>query len=421
MITEIKSESNSAIKITGNAEISVVEGKINIMGIELSKNNKFKIQGIASGQIFQNSTIKIDHDGNTIIETTKVPICKNYDKFMDLLIEKVSGKKQTKYLFVGHIDAGKSTMLIAAANRLISNGYKVGILDLDVGQSISKRPASITYSIVNEISINELKLTNIASRFVGVLSPYNFEYRTIAAAKMVLQHATDVDVILIDTPGWIQDARARDYMYSIYETLDVDMIFSFGNYIKLRPFIKLIDKRNIHHLYVGKSIFAESRNWQIRKTNRENAFSELFKDSKYFEIPLSEVVIEYSQIGSGIPIDLNIADETILWAETIEDYLIIITKGLDFEEIENFQNIFFDNKTKIIIGENLIGLVVGLMDAKGLLIGYGKIHELKQENDDLIFVIESNIKEDKIKGLAFSLIRLDENFKELDRLKPRDI
>ncbi len=421
MKTEINTENEYAIKITGSAEIKVTKGTINLFGIELNEGSTLKIENMISGQISPNSIIEIVSDETTIIETTKTPVCKNYQKFMDLLIEQINKDHLTKYLFVGHVDAGKSTMLLSAANRLISKGHKVGILDLDVGQSISKRPAAINLSIVDGLAIDQLKLKHLSSRFVGVVSPYNFEYRIIAATKMLMKQVEDVDVILIDTPGWIQDARGRDFMYSIYEVIEADFIFSFGDDTILRPFIKLLNARQISHLYVGKSIFAESRDWQIRKNNRENAFRDLFENAKKFKITLSNLITEFSQIGSGIPTDLKIADETILWAEAINEYLIIITKGLEFKEIEQLKYELFDNKTKVIQSEQLKGLVVGLMDKKGYLLGYGRINDLERNGSELNLIIESNVPPEQIKGIAFSIIRLDENYRELDRLKFREL
>ena len=205
-------------------------------------------------------------------------------------IGEVFERKGGRLFVIGASDSGKTTFLLFILNFLIKKGKRVGMLDLDIGQSSIGPPTTVGFGIANKEveTLTEIKPEKLY--FVGSVSPKGHLLQILIGAEKLIREVEKhrVDHLLVDTTGLVDGPVAEILKEAKIEIINPDFIILFEekgereNLIK--PFI-FSEKRIIR---VKPSPYVSQRDREERIKYRENRFKEYFKDRKILKIIFSE-------------------------------------------------------------------------------------------------------------------------------------
>ena len=144
-------------------------------------------------------------------------------------IGEVFERKGGRLFVIGASDSGKTTFLLFMLNFLIKKGKRVGMLDLDIGQSSIGPPTTVGFGIANK----EVKvLTEIEPKklyFVGSVSPKGHLLQILIGAEKLIREVEKhrVDHLLVDTTGLVDGPVAEILKEGKIEIINPDFIILF--------------------------------------------------------------------------------------------------------------------------------------------------------------------------------------------------
>ena len=341
-------EKGTDIVVKGPCSIKVIQGKVDISGIEIT--DTFHIRN--------NKTFTI----TTLTESEIDSNCNVLAKYPSLgwrtIAEKISGK----IIVIGKQNSGKSYL----AN-IISNVQRSPILDADIGQSSLFIPTFISLSNIKEtLTPREKGFTNL--EFFGDITPsVNPKFHQALISKLSYL----VNSIVIDTDGWVSGYQSYRHKIELIYIVDPDFIILFEDSNKDLPFDikRRVIKAKAFPLDVDRS-----RNQ--RKLYRQSLYREYFNTK-------NEIKIETDKLF-GNPITDRLF---ISWGDMVQ--------LSDEEPCEGYY----------IKLEDIKGLLVGLT-LKGKTIGAGLITDITRD------YITIRTREKEADGILLGNINLNENFEE---------
>ncbi|MCD6168595.1 MAG: hypothetical protein J7J33_04745, partial [Caldisericia bacterium] len=189
-------------------------------------------------------------------------------------IGEVFERKGGRLFVIGASDSGKTTFLLFILNFLIKKGKRVGMLDLDIGQSSIGPPTTVGFGIANKEveTLTEIKPEKLY--FVGSVSPKGHLLQILIGAEKLIREVEKhrVDHLLVDTTGLVDGPVAEILKEAKIEIINPDFIILFEekgereNLIK--PFI-FSEKRIIR---VKPSPYVSQRDREERIKYREERF-----------------------------------------------------------------------------------------------------------------------------------------------------
>lgn len=212
-------------------------------------------------------------------------------------------KDGKKLIVIGSSDSGKSTFIFYMLKELFSNGKKIGILDLDIGQSNIGPPGTIGFGVIDKDvnSLNEIEPKKMF--FIGSFSPKgNLLQIIIGGYKLIKEMENmNLDYILIDTTGLVDGFIAEVLKHNKIEILNPNFIVIFEKDLErenlIRPF--LYDKRKIFRLKPSENVVERSRLERIEYRNKR--FKDYFMHNKKVEIHFKESNIIGYDLKKFIP------------------------------------------------------------------------------------------------------------------------
>jgi polynucleotide 5'-hydroxyl-kinase GRC3/NOL9 len=199
------------------------------------------------------------------------------------------------YLILGATDTGKTTLALALVRYAASRG-PVGFIDADIGQSHIGPPATVGWAVVNDpqIDFNRLMVNGIG--FVGDITPVGHLLQLTAAITQCFQQISKlVDLVIIDTPGFINGQAADVLWWTVQHILQPELILAVQRNDELKEIIaglQFIGNR-IEQIHCPSQIPTKSP--QERQRYRQSQFNKYFKDHYLYNINLRHVAIQRSR------------------------------------------------------------------------------------------------------------------------------
>lgn len=241
------------------------------------------------------------------------------------LLEVIKEEKGTSIL-LGATDTGKSTLARFLIFNLCEQGLKVALVDADIGQSFLGPPTTIGFSIFKSDPTWELILSPPELFFVGSTTPEgHFPIHLKGVKKMVDKAAShEVDVILVDTTGFVSDEGGKELKTRKIELLLPRFVLALQKSDELEPILEQVkDNLSSRIIRLPLSEHVRSRSMEERRIYREDRFQEYFKNSVIQELALEGVHLEGDVLdpnGEILPLD---------WALKIQGLLIGLKDGND--------------------------------------------------------------------------------------------
>ncbi|HQP00643.1 MAG TPA: Clp1/GlmU family protein, partial [Caldisericia bacterium] len=187
-------------------------------------------------------------------------------------------KNGKKLMVIGGSDSGKSTFILYLANEIFKIGKKVGVLDLDIGQSNIGPPGTISFGIVKKNLNNLSEIEPDKMYFIGGVSPKgNLLQLVVGSFKLLKAMEKEfLDYILIDTTGLVNGIIAEVLKHNKIEILDPDYIIIFENENEIDNLIKPFIYGNKKIVKIKPSSNSIERTRLERMEYRNKKFREYF-------------------------------------------------------------------------------------------------------------------------------------------------
>jgi polynucleotide 5'-hydroxyl-kinase GRC3/NOL9 len=149
-------------------------------------------------------------------------------------------------VFLGGIDAGKSTLARATAAHALRLGRSVAYLDADVAQKTVGPPATVGLKHIREA--DDLTFERMADAdalgFVGSTSPQDHLVPLTGALQRLRERAKSegAELVVVDTGGEVGGIRGQLVKYYKVDALEPDLVIGLQRGEELEPILGVIDR-----------------------------------------------------------------------------------------------------------------------------------------------------------------------------------
>ena len=163
----------------------------------------------------------------------------------DRLVDRAAREART-VLFVGGLDAGKSTLARATAAFALRRGRTVAYLDADVAQKTVGPPATVGLKHVREPDDLTLERLSHADSlgFVGSTSPQGHVLPLVGALARLRDRGRSegADLIVVDTSAMVSGIWGQLVKYYKVDTLEPDLVVGLQRGEELEPVLGVIQR-----------------------------------------------------------------------------------------------------------------------------------------------------------------------------------
>ena len=163
----------------------------------------------------------------------------------DRLVDRAARDAKT-VLFIGGLDAGKSTLARATAAYALHVGRTVAYLDADVSQKTVGPPATVGMKHIR--SLDDLTFDRLAEAdhlgFVGSTSPADHLLPLVGALARLRDRARaeGADLVIVDTGGVVGGISGQLVKYYKVDALEPDLIVGLQRGEELEPVLGVIER-----------------------------------------------------------------------------------------------------------------------------------------------------------------------------------
>jgi len=195
-------------------------------------------------------------------------------------------------LILGASDTGKTT-LAAALGRQLAASRPVGIIDADIGQSHIGPPTTVGWAVIEDTQTDFSKLTPCCISFVGDITPVGHLLQLTAAIAQCAEQVSKVtELIIVDTPGFISGPAASALWWTVQRILRPKLILAVQQNDELSDILA-----GLWHPGCGLELIKSPpqipvKSPQNRRSYRQCQFSKYFRDSRLYNVSLSNVAVQ---------------------------------------------------------------------------------------------------------------------------------
>ena len=238
-------------------------------------------------------------------------------------------------LVIGESDTGKTSFTAVLANGLLAQGYRVAVVDADLGQSEIGPPTTIGLGrVVTPIErLGQAELVGLY--FVGAISPPGYLLPTVTGTRLMVEKAfrMGMDKVLVDTSGLIQGELGRALKRHKIDVLDPDLIICLQRGTECEHILRSYDLGTRPGIVrLNAAVDARRRSQEARRAHRDAAFQSYFQSAKSLSLDLSRVILQEPALFVGQPLNSKqleelsvVVEDVVLWAERHGSELTLIT------------------------------------------------------------------------------------------------
>ncbi len=420
MITRIRLDPGQIVRVMGPARARVVSGQVLVLGAIFNPGDEFAISKYRSYAIkgLVETSIEIVLDAGGSIEKP-LPGEEVIDKWVSE-IDSLIQKGCRRIIVVGPVDSGKTSVVALASNRSLLRGFRVGVIDADVGQADIGPPASVSASVVSKqiLWLRELEADHI--RFIGSITPQRNERRIVAAVVDLVSRLErkGVDTIIVDTDGWIQGINSIEYKAEMARFINADAVIIVGDDFLYQSVKQIFSGLPCRAVFLESPKIRRERSRDERRALRSEAYRRYLTPLYERLVDLSSVSIYGSCFFSGRRVRgreeefQKMLRVRVLGVSETSDTYYVVTEGQPPAQaigaaIERLE------KQVYVLDKNIArGALLSIIgsDYQEKALGILKDFDLGKS-----VAIIATPYTGKIKGIIFGSIRLGEDFEELGK------
>jgi polynucleotide 5'-hydroxyl-kinase GRC3/NOL9 len=203
----------------------------------------------------------------------------------------IAQRQWRKILVIGAVDRGKSTYCRFLSQHLLAAGYRVALVDADIGQKDIGPPAAITlgYPALGQPLAS---VPPAAWYFVGAVSPVGHLLPMVVGTRQLVDVARSAWVI-INTTGLVHGVGRVLKSYLI-EAVQPHVIVAIEQEAELQPILK--PYRNYRVLRLPPSVQAVVKTPEQRRMAREQAFQRYFQSATEVVLPARHLLFQRQSV-----------------------------------------------------------------------------------------------------------------------------
>lgn len=379
-------------------------GAVEIFGGEIS-GGPVEIPYARQAPVYIDEEAEVEVDGGYIVRLEEDPIPTEWrDSVKDY-------SRGDKVVVIGGVDVGKSGYTLYVANQLIKEGYKVGIIDTDIGQSDLGPPGTIGASIIDRQYVNYHDIPLYNAYFIGDKMPSGHLLQIVVGTYRLLKEIEPkVDIIIVNTGGYIRGGVARALKRYIVEVVEPTTIYVFDREGETKHITDELRDFNIKYLPIPGTL-KPKRIWERREYR--NYYLRRYIDGAEEEIfNTSDLKFDYTILDK---VCYRIYRGYIYGMYQDGEKTFFVSYGVIPKEIisEIFRGLEIRKYTYIDI-KRLRGLLLGLYRNNkflniGLLLDYNPIKK------EIKILTKIDDEPDEVK---FGYLIMDSEYNEVMRLRP---
>ncbi len=321
-------------------------------------------------------------------------------------------------LIIGVMDVGKSTAAALIGNKALARGYRVAIVDADVGQNDLGPPTTISLTRLNSYVTHLRQLTAEKSIFLQSTSLERIWRRAVEQIDRAVRYAVEkwgVDTVVVNTDGWILDDEAVEYKRRLIETLKPSILLAIQVERELE---RILEGHKAIVLPPPPHVRAKSR--EDRKVHREMGYGRYIFPPVELAISLEKTPFCNLPLLSGVEISDSVRRMLaktlglyISRAYQAGDRVYAVVNGdvLQIKKVGGFQVV-------CVPADFERGLLVGLEDWEGFLVGLGVLRKIYYDKKKVIVATSSDVEKrlGEVKCIRVGIVRLDDSFMEVERV-----
>lgn len=373
-------DEGKTLLIDGPASVSVLSGKTEVFSAPLEARRKFVIR---EGkriplEIMEKTEFEVtlgEKASLNEVDGSTIPL--SWKKAVD---EVLNQDKPVTIMVIGGVDSGKTSLCAYLGNNALKINRTVALIDADLGQADLGPPSTISSRRLAKAVVDPFELSAENIIFVGVTSP-SADVSRVADGIEKLKAKTQqqkVDVLIINTDGWIEGEDAIRYKVALVKQAKPDLLIGIQEKNELTFLLGALTET--HHVSIESPIMLRKRDQEERKLLRELGYKKYLKKARAETFPLRWVKFDNATFGMGAPpsreLCRKIEDELqtqFLYCEEMPEFVFIVLnkdQWLDEELIEVFEQ-KLRRKVKAVREGSEEGLLVALHDEKEGFLGIG--------------------------------------------------
>jgi polynucleotide 5'-hydroxyl-kinase GRC3/NOL9 len=380
-LQKLELKKKDVVGLEGLLRIQVKSGKVSVSGALREKGDEILIPRAKSLPLEAETDALLEYttgEGGHIERLSERTISSEWDVFLQEIVE----EKPRVVEVLGGMDAGKTFFTTYIANLLLKHGIRPAVVDSDVGQSDIGPPGTVGVGVLDQRISFLYEVPARLTYFVGSMSPsgHMLEF-VIGIKKMVEYGLKNADVVLVDTPGWVDGGPGRTLQLCNTELLDPDLVVALQREDELEHLLKGISVK-IRRVPASKKVRRRTR--EERRFLREMILAKYFENAKKLTLDLRKVKLERCYFSTGMPLDLKSLGVRgpIVHAERMpEGLLVITTDSLGADVLQTLESEF--GSVKVIERGSEVNTLVALIDGARNPLGIGIVDEINYTNRKL--------------------------------------
>jgi len=412
-------EKGKTLLVDGPASVSLLSGKISILGAAFKAGEKIVIREGKRVPFGARKRATFDlmlGEGASSEEIDGDHVPSSWEKASK---EILSLKKPVTVMVMGDVDSGKTSFCTYLVNEALREKWKVAIIDADLGQSDVGPPSTIGFNLVTAPVRDLFEIKAESAYFVGLTSPSGVVNKVLEGLTELKNRILEIDVdfLIINTDGWVDGEDAANYKIRLTERVSPSVVVGIQQGDELAPILATLKETKT--LAIESPQVVQRRNREKRKILRELSYKKYLKQAKVQSFALNWVKVEGSPLGTGNHLTAEhmekirslLGASPIYSEETPITVFIVLRKNqsIDEEQIERIGE-SFGKRVKVIREGEEEGLLVGLQDERGKFLGIGILCgvDYKRKTMKIYTPVSENVS-----TIRFGQIKLDKNGREI--------
>jgi polynucleotide 5'-hydroxyl-kinase GRC3/NOL9 len=303
-------------------------------------------------------------------------------------------------------------------NKALARGYRVAVIDADVGQNDLGPPTTISLARLTRYVTHLRQLVAEKSIFLQATSLERIWPRAVEQIARAVEYARRVwraDSVILNTDGWVLDEEAVVFKRQLIEKIKPSLIVAIQVEKELAPILN--GYSNV--LVLPPPPHARSRSREDRKIHREMGYGRYIFPPVEIAVSLDKIPICNLPIFKGIEMGeelrkmlsraLGLGVEKAYQVGS-RVYAIVESDTWVVRKVSGFQVIGLPHDFER-------GLLVGLEDAERFLVGLGVVKKIYYDKRKAIIYTSSDVEKrmGEVKCIRLGLVRLDDNFNEVEK------